>query len=135
DLNVKPKYLLAVKVGYHQKDIINSIVTKFSGNFSIVLSHYDGRATDWEQFEWSQRAIHISARKQTKWWYANGFSIRTSQLCPNTYLSGMKILVYIRLVKKHGLEISQPAIESRKNVQWLVTKRRRGVEAHKYTQT
>ncbi|KAK3002860.1 hypothetical protein RJ639_018126, partial [Escallonia herrerae] len=46
---------------------------QFSRNFSIVLSHYDGRATDWEQFEWSQRAIHISTRKQTKWWYAKRF--------------------------------------------------------------
>ncbi|KAK2983823.1 hypothetical protein RJ640_008499, partial [Escallonia rubra] len=121
DLNVKPKYLLAVTVGYHQKDIINSIVTKFSANFSIVLFHYDGRASDWEQFEWSQRAIHISTRKQTKWWYAKRF------LHPDIVALYEYIFIwdedlgvehfnaeeYIRLVKKHGLEISQPAIESR----------------------
>ncbi|PSS07357.1 Pimeloyl-[acyl-carrier protein] methyl ester esterase [Actinidia chinensis var. chinensis] len=67
DLVVKPKYLLALAVGYDQNDIINEIVMKFSENFSIVLFHYDGRASEWDQFEWSHKAIHISASKQTKW--------------------------------------------------------------------
>lgn len=43
------------------------LTLQFSENFTIVLFHYDGRASDWDNFEWSKRAIHISARKQTKW--------------------------------------------------------------------
>jgi hypothetical protein len=33
-----------------------------------MLFHYDGRTTEWDEFEWSKRAIHVSARKQTKWY-------------------------------------------------------------------
>ena len=40
---------------------------QFSENFTIVLFHYDGRASEWEEFEWSKRAIHIAVEKQTKW--------------------------------------------------------------------
>ncbi|KAK1360262.1 hypothetical protein POM88_044736 [Heracleum sosnowskyi] len=70
---VKPKYLLALTVGYNQKEIVDKMVSKFSENFSIVLFHYDGRASAWEHFEWPRRAIHISSEKQTKWWYAKRF--------------------------------------------------------------
>ncbi|KAK7278847.1 hypothetical protein RJT34_23885 [Clitoria ternatea] len=38
-----------------------------------MLFHYDEKASEWDQFEWSKRAIHISARKQTKWWHAKSF--------------------------------------------------------------
>jgi hypothetical protein len=40
---------------------------QFSENFAILLFHYDGRVTEWDEFEWSKRAIHISARRQAKW--------------------------------------------------------------------
>ncbi|KAH1257554.1 hypothetical protein GmHk_03G007493 [Glycine max] len=45
----------------------------FLGNFTILLFHYDGRTTEWDEFEWSKQAIHMSVRKQTKWWYAKRF--------------------------------------------------------------
>lgn len=32
-----------------------------------MLFHYDGNASEWDQFEWSQRAIHATGLKQTKW--------------------------------------------------------------------
>ncbi|KAG2268012.1 hypothetical protein Bca52824_062567 [Brassica carinata] len=41
--------------------------------FTLVLFHYDGRTTEWDQYEWSKRAIHVSVPKQTKWWYAKRF--------------------------------------------------------------
>lgn len=41
---------------------------QFSENFTILLFHYDGRTSEWDEFEWSKRAIHVSARKQAKWW-------------------------------------------------------------------
>lgn len=43
------------------------MVAQFSENFTILLFHYDGKTTEWDQFEWSKRAIHVSARKQAKW--------------------------------------------------------------------
>ena len=43
------------------------IFAQFSGNFSIALFHYDGKTSEWDQFEWSKRAIHVSVPKQTKW--------------------------------------------------------------------
>lgn len=32
-----------------------------------MLFHYDGRTTEWDEFEWSKRAIHVSVKRQTKW--------------------------------------------------------------------
>ncbi|KAI8544585.1 hypothetical protein RHMOL_Rhmol08G0308600 [Rhododendron molle] len=141
DLVGKPKYLLALTVGYDQQDIINEIVMKFPENFSIVLFHYDGRTSEWDQFEWSHRAIHISARKQAKWWYAKRF------LHPDIVSAYEYIFIwdedlgvdhfnaeeYLKLVKKHDLEISQPGIEQKTEHAWLMTKRRVGIEVHKKT--
>ena len=92
DLIVKPRYLLTFTVGYDQKDNINAAVKKvnwkpsrflsakqvffmlipdnavqLTENFQVLLFHYDGRPSEWDEFEWSKRAIHVSVRKQTKW--------------------------------------------------------------------
>lgn len=40
---------------------------------------------------------------------------------------------YIKLVRKHGLEISQPGLEPNKGLTWQMTKRRGDREVHKYT--
>jgi hypothetical protein len=32
-----------------------------------MVFHYDGRTTEWDEFEWSKQATHVSARQQTKW--------------------------------------------------------------------
>lgn len=42
------------------------------------------------------------------------------------------IFRYIKLVKKHELEISQPAITSRKVPIYKITMKRNHVEVHKY---
>lgn len=97
DLKTKPKYLLTFTVGYKQKKNIDAAVKKvwfmctsdhsdvpfsefkwsfimtefymqFSDDFQILLFHYDGQTTEWDEFEWSKKAIHISARKQSKWY-------------------------------------------------------------------
>ncbi|XP_021716630.1 uncharacterized protein LOC110684482 [Chenopodium quinoa] len=73
DLKTKPKYLVTFTVGLDMKENIDKAVKKFSDNFTILLFHYDGKTTEWDQFEWSKRSIHVSARKQTKWWYAKRF--------------------------------------------------------------
>lgn len=103
DLTIKPKYLVTFTVGYDQRNNIDAAVKKvqtdfalaqfyfyfqslsslhlllncylqFSENFTILLFHYDGRTSEWEEFEWSRRAIHVSARKQTKWLAISSFT-------------------------------------------------------------
>ncbi|XP_078169777.1 uncharacterized protein LOC144564129 isoform X2 [Carex rostrata] len=138
DLPMKPKYLVVFTVGYQQKEIVNAAVQKFSENFTILLFHYDGRVNEWDEFEWSQRAIHISTRKQAKWWYAKRF------LHPDIVAAYEYIFIwdedlgvehfnaeeYIKLVRKYNLEISQPALESSRFIIYEVTKRRNGTEVH-----
>ncbi|MBA0828687.1 hypothetical protein Goarm_013332, partial [Gossypium armourianum] len=66
DLTSTPKYLVTFTVGYNQRKNIDAAVKKFSGNFTILLFHYDGQTTEWDEFEWSKQAIHVSVRRQTK---------------------------------------------------------------------
>ncbi|XP_022957467.1 uncharacterized protein LOC111458858 [Cucurbita moschata] len=141
DLTSKPNYLVTFTVGYNQRDNIDKAVKKFSENFTILLFHYDGRTTEWDDFEWSKRAIHVSARKQSKWWYAKRF------LHPDIVASYDYIFMwdedlgvenfdaeeYIKLVKKHGLEISQPGLEPTRGLTWQMTKKRDDLEVHKDT--
>ncbi|CAI0463665.1 unnamed protein product [Linum tenue] len=141
DLTNIPKYLVTFTVGYNQRHNIDACVKKFSGNFTILLFHYDGRVSEWDQFGWSRQAIHVSARKQTKWWYAKRF------LHPDIVASYDYIFIwdedlgvehfnaeeYIKLVKKHGLELSQPGLEPNNGLTWQMTKRRGDQEVHKTT--
>ncbi|XP_031122528.1 uncharacterized protein LOC116025439 [Ipomoea triloba] len=140
DLTSRPKYLVAFTVGYNQKDNIDAAVKKFSDNFTILLFHYDGRTTEWDEFEWSKRAIHVSVAKQTKWWYAKRF-LHPDIVAAYEYifiwdedlgLENFNAEEYIKLVKKHGLEISQPALEVNGSwISWELTKRQSDREVHK----
>ncbi|XP_072950180.1 uncharacterized protein [Typha angustifolia] len=142
DLPFKQKYLVTFTVGYEQKKNIDAAVKKFSENFAILLFHYDGRASEWDEFEWSKRAIHVSARKQTKWWYAKRF-LHPDIVAPYEYIfiwdedlgvEHFNAEEYIKLVKKHQLEISQPGLEPNRGLTWQMTKRRGDREVHKETE-
>ncbi|URD83655.1 lysine ketoglutarate reductase trans-splicing related 1 [Musa troglodytarum] len=142
DLIVQQKYLVTFTVGYEQKNNIDAAVKKFSENFTILLFHYDGRTTEWDEFEWSKRAIHVSARKQTKWWYAKRF-LHPDIVARYEYifiwdedlgLEHFDAEEYIKLVKKHGLEISQPGLEPNNGLTWQMTKRRGDHEVHKFVE-
>ncbi|GKV23004.1 hypothetical protein SLEP1_g32797 [Rubroshorea leprosula] len=142
DLTNKPKYLVTFTVGYDQRKNIDAAVKKFSDNFTIVLFHYDGRTTEWDEFEWSKKAIHISARRQTKWWYAKRF-LHPDIVAPYDYIfiwdedlgvEHFNAEEYIKLVKKHGLEISQPGLEPNSKLTWQMTKKRGDTEVHKKTE-
>ncbi|URE26270.1 lysine ketoglutarate reductase trans-splicing related 1 [Musa troglodytarum] len=142
DLITQQKYLVTFTVGYDQKKNIDAAVKKFSENFAILLFHYDGRTSEWDEFEWSKRAIHVSTRKQTKWWYAKRF-LHPDIVAPYEYIfiwdedlgvQHFDAEEYIRLVKKHGLEISQPGLEPDKGLTWQMTKRRGDREVHKETE-
>ncbi|GJM97386.1 hypothetical protein PR202_ga14309 [Eleusine coracana subsp. coracana] len=114
------KYLLALTVGYSEKANVNATVEKFSDKFDVVLFHYDGRTTEWdEEFEWSKKALHISARKQAKWWYAKRF-LHPSIVAAYDYIflwdedlgvDKFDAEEYVKLIRKHGLEISQPGLD------------------------
>ncbi|XP_072950619.1 uncharacterized protein [Typha angustifolia] len=141
DLTTRPKYLLTFTVGFGQSKYINQAVKKFSEDFTILLFHYDGQTSEWDQYEWSKRAIHVSVKKQTKWWYAKRF------LHPDVVASYDYIFIwdedigvghfnaekYIHLLKKHHLEISQPGVDASRGMTWEMTKRRSDTEVHKGT--
>lgn len=139
DLIIKPKYLVTFSVCYGQKENIDKAVKKFSENFSFLLFHYDGRTSEWNEFEWSKRAIHVSAHKQSKWWYAKRF-LHPDIVAPYDYIflwdedlgldefDGEK---YIELIKKHGLEISQPGLTKSGGLNWQMTRKKKNSEVHK----
>ncbi|KAK4255103.1 hypothetical protein QN277_008142 [Acacia crassicarpa] len=140
DLQKKPKYLVTFTVGYDQRYNIDASVKKFSDDFAILLFHYDNRINEWDEFEWSKKAIHVSARKQTKWWYAKRF------LHPDIVSAYEYIFIwdedlgvehfngdkFVELIKRHDLEISQPALENSDST-WEMTKRRGDRSVHKFT--
>ncbi|XP_044483838.1 uncharacterized protein LOC123209765 isoform X2 [Mangifera indica] len=142
DLEKKPKYLLTITVGLDQRQNVDRMVKKFSEDFQLLLFHYDGRTSEWDEFEWSKSVIHVSARRQTKWWYAKRF-LHPDVVAAYEYIfiwdedldlehfNGEK---YIGLVKKHGLEISQPGLEPNNGLTWQMTKRRGDREVHKFTE-
>ncbi|KAG5385383.1 hypothetical protein IGI04_036853, partial [Brassica rapa subsp. trilocularis] len=142
DLKKKPRYLVTFTVGYKQRQNIDACVKKFSDNFTIVLFHYDGRTSEWDdEFEWSKNVIHISVRKQTKWWYAKRF-LHPDIVARYDYIfmwdedlgvDHFDAEEYIHMVKKHGLEISQPGLDPEKGCTWQITKKREHVEVHKET--
>ncbi|XP_044444898.1 uncharacterized protein [Triticum aestivum] len=96
---------------------------RFSDSFDVVLFHYDGRTTEWdEEFAWSKKVAHVSARKQTKWWFAKRF-LHPSVVAPYDYVfvwdedlgvDNFAAEPYLDLVRRHGLEISQPGLDATK---------------------
>ncbi|XP_055805660.1 uncharacterized protein LOC129874400 isoform X4 [Solanum dulcamara] len=142
DLIIKPRYLVCFTVGFEQKNNIDAAVKKFSENFTFLLFHYDGRTSEWDDLEWSKWAIHVSTRKQTKWWYAKRF-LHPDIVAPYDYifiwdedlgLENFDAEEYIKLVRQHGLDISQPGVASNSVLSWWMTKRRNDTDVHKETQ-
>lgn len=142
DLTIKPNYLVTFTVGYDQKDNIDKAVKKLSDNFTILLFHYDGRTTEWDDLDWSKRAIHVSVRKQTKWWYAKRF-LHPDIVAPYDYIfiwdedlgvDNFDAEEYIKLVRQHRLDISQPGLALNSGFTWQMTRMREGSEVHKETE-
>jgi hypothetical protein len=145
-----PTELLVITVGKKMMDRVNQVVQKFDKeNTQVVLFHYDGNVDVWDDTfpEWSKSAIHVSAHKQSKWWFAKRFlhpdivepyervwiwdeDIDVSGGVGGDDISGGTVSSikpfdpkeYVRIVKEHGLEISQPALISGKGA-WPITRR------------
>ncbi|OMO92317.1 hypothetical protein COLO4_17686 [Corchorus olitorius] len=133
--------LLAIAVGIKQKKIVDQIVKKFpSSDFVVMLFHYDGIVDEWRDLEWSDRAIHVSAVNQTKWWFAKRFlhpdivseykyiflwdeDLGVDNFDPRNYLS---------IVEDEGLEISQPALDPvNSKVHHQITARKNNSTVHR----
>ncbi|RZC46439.1 hypothetical protein C5167_039390 [Papaver somniferum] len=133
--------LLAIPVGIKQKENVNAIVQKFlSGNFTIMLFHYDSNVDGWQDLEWSNKAIHIIAENQTKWWFAKRF------LHPDVVSTYDYIFIwdedlgvanfhpgrYLKIMKAEGLEISQPALDPDSlEIHHKITIRKRSKKFHR----
>ncbi|KAM6585022.1 hypothetical protein CsatB_012024 [Cannabis sativa] len=118
--NYSRRNLLAVPVGIEQKLNVDDMVQKFlPENFTIILFHYDGNVDGWLDLEWSNEAIHIVAQNQTKWWFAKRFlHPDVVSIYDYVFLWDEDLGVenfdpgrYIKIVRREGLEISQPALD------------------------
>ncbi|KAJ6697084.1 hypothetical protein OIU85_003448 [Salix viminalis] len=134
--------LLAVAVGIKQRDLVNKMVKKFlSSNFSVMLFHYDGIVDEWRDFEWNDRVIHVSARNQTKWWFAKRF-LHPDIVAACNYIflwdedlgvENLNPKRYVSIVKSEGLHISQPALDYKSLVHQQITVRASKSGVHRRT--
>ncbi|WCJ26969.1 hypothetical protein M5689_008746 [Euphorbia peplus] len=118
--NCSHRYLLAMPVGIKQKDNVDEIVQKFlPENFTVILFHYDGHLDGWWDLEWSTKVTHIVAHNQTKWWFAKRF-LHPAVVSIYDYIflwdedlgiENFNPRRYLQVVRKAGLEISQPALD------------------------
>ncbi|KAG4997651.1 hypothetical protein JHK84_028672 [Glycine max] len=135
--------LFAMAVGIKQKDLVSKMVKKFiDSNFVVMLFHYDGIVDEWKDLEWSSLVIHVSAIDQSKWWFAKRF------LHPDIVTEYDYIFLwdedlgvehfhpdkYVSIIKREGLEISQPALDPKKSeVHHQITARGRRSSVHRRT--
>ncbi|MBA0728826.1 hypothetical protein Golax_001693, partial [Gossypium laxum] len=128
DLKRKPKYLAAFSVGIHQMNNIDACVKKVQSMdpifhlFCILVCF----------------VVVVVVVVLTVLWYAKRF------LHPDVVAAYEYIFIwdedlgvehfnadrYIELVKKHGLEISQPGLGPNDIVTWEMTRRREDQEVH-----
>ncbi|KAJ9563044.1 hypothetical protein OSB04_008204 [Centaurea solstitialis] len=136
-----PHNLLAIPVGLKQKRNVNTIVQKFlRANFTIILFHYDGKLDGWRDLEWSNKAIHVVAQNQTKWWFAKRFLHPAAvSIYDYIFLWDEDLGVqhfnprrYLDIVKAEGLEISQPALDPNSTgIHHRITVRKRTNKFHR----
>ncbi|XP_025888904.1 uncharacterized protein [Solanum lycopersicum] len=133
--------LLGIAVGIKQKELVNKIVKRFlEHDFVVMLFHYDGVVDEWNDLEWSNRAIHVSAMNQTKWWFAKRF-LHPDIVSEYDYIflwdedlgvENFHPEKYISIVREEGLEISQPGLDASKSeVHHHITVRRGRSKVHR----
>ncbi|XP_024371309.1 uncharacterized protein [Physcomitrium patens] len=137
-----PKSLLAMAVGFKQRDHVDAYLQKFDEeHFQVVLFHYDNTVDKWRDFDWFQRVVHIQSEGQSKWWFTKRF-LHPDVVAPYEYifvwdedlnLTNCDPLKFIDIMKRNQLQIAQPAIEGATH--WPITKRvtENGIEMHTRT--
>lgn len=133
------RHLLALAVGAPQLREVDALVSRFPRrDFSVVLFHYDGNGSAWDALPWARDAIHVSALRQTKWWFAKRFltppvvaRYRSIWLWDEdlSLSSGFDPLRFAAVLETHRLAIAQPGIVGA--VSWDVTRRRPGEVLHR----
>ncbi|CAL5436069.1 unnamed protein product [Camellia sinensis] len=123
DLTMKPKYLVTFTVGLDQRNNIDAAIKKMAGQANgINLSGQRGPSMSvW----YAKRFLHpdIIAAYEYIFIWDEDLGVE--------HFNGDK---YIQLVKKHGLDISQPGLEPNNGLTWQMTKRRGDREVHKNTE-
>uniref|UniRef100_A0ACD5W7B0 Uncharacterized protein n=1 Tax=Avena sativa TaxID=4498 RepID=A0ACD5W7B0_AVESA len=104
------KSLLAIPVGIKNKAAVDKL---------------------WDDLEWSRRAVHVSARGQTKWWFAKRF-LHPDVVAEYDYVflwdedvevDAFDPVRYLDVVRREGLEVSQPALDRRSEIHHGITAR------------
>ncbi|KAG8648362.1 hypothetical protein MANES_09G184701v8 [Manihot esculenta] len=136
--------LFTLAVGIKQRDIVDEMVKKFlSSNFTVMLFHYDGVVDEWKDYKWNDHVIHVSARNQTKWWFAKRF-LHPDIVAEYNYIFlwdedlGVKNFNpkrYVSIAESKGLEISQPALDMAKSeIHQQITARVRKSIVHRWVE-
>ncbi|KAL3678707.1 hypothetical protein R1sor_021663 [Riccia sorocarpa] len=142
---VGPQNLLAMAVGLKQKKTVDKIIQKFPAeNFTFMLFHYDGKVDGWMDLKWGPQAIHVIAANQTKWWFAKRF-LHPDVVAKYNYIflwdedlgvEHFHVNRYLGIMQDEGLEISQPALDSKlSEVHHRLTVRQPKVRVHKRLMT
>ncbi|XP_062190240.1 uncharacterized protein LOC133893268 [Phragmites australis] len=128
----KSKSILAIPVGIKNKAVVDRLVSKFPAtDFAVMLFHYDGAVEQWGDLEWSGRAVHVAARGQTKWWFAKRF-LHPDVVAEYEYVflwdedievDAFDPVRYLDVVRREGLEVSQPALDRRSEIHHAITAR------------
>ncbi|GJN07536.1 hypothetical protein PR202_ga25376 [Eleusine coracana subsp. coracana] len=96
-----------------------------------MLFHYDGTLEQWNDLDWSGRAVHVAAQGQTKWWFAKRF-LHPDVVAEYEFIflwdedievDNFDPLRYLDVVKREGLEVSQPALDRRSEMHHAITAR------------
>ncbi|KAL8237165.1 hypothetical protein R6Q59_018246 [Mikania micrantha] len=134
-----PMSLLAMAVGKKQKANVNEMIKKVVSysflQFPDVVSEYAFIVYDCKDLEWSNRAIHLSAISQTKWWFAKRF-LHPDVVSEYAYIflwdedlgvQNFDAGRYVSIIRNEGLRISQPALDPEKSeVHHEMTTREKG---------
>ncbi|CAI9763171.1 unnamed protein product [Fraxinus pennsylvanica] len=133
DIIVRPRYLVTFTVGYEQKKNIDAIVKKLTENFTILLFHYDVVM---------DILVYVKRISYPARWYAKRF-LHPDIVAPYDYIfiwdedlgvENFDPEEYIKLVRKHGLDISQPGLSPDSGMTWQMTRMRNDTEVHKETE-
>ena len=70
----EPAVLLAMAVGRAQRDAVDALVRRFDMRTTrVLLFVYDDSTDAWSDLPWASSAVTVSARRQSKWWFAKRF--------------------------------------------------------------
>ncbi|KAK6159673.1 hypothetical protein DH2020_003054 [Rehmannia glutinosa] len=115
-----PRGIVSTTTNLEMHPLSGPLSNDFLGeDFVVMLFHYDGIVDEWRDFEWNDRVLHVSARNQTKWWFAKRF-LHPDVVAEYEYIflwdedlgvENFRPGRYLSIIKEEGLEISQPALD------------------------